>query len=137
MRERNADKIIESLRERIDRIDGIESFVFEVDTGGPDVGKPITLRVVGYDDDERRMFTEKVKEYLATIKGVKDIDSNDDLGKDQIEIHIKYDKLSRYGLTVADVARNVRVAYDGEVVTSIRQGDEYINLQVQPCSRPA
>jgi multidrug efflux pump subunit AcrB len=130
-RERNADQIIESLREQIDHIEGIETFVFNVDTGGPDVGKPITLRIVGYDNDERRRFTEEVKAFLTTIEGIKDIDSNDNFGKDQIEIRPKYDKLARYGLTVADVARNVRVAYDGEVVTSIRQGDEDVNIRVQ------
>jgi multidrug efflux pump subunit AcrB len=130
-RERNADQIIESLRESIEQVDGIENVVFEVDTGGPDVGKPITLRVVGHDDDERKRFTEEVKSYLATINGVKDIDSNDDIGKDQIEIRIMYEKLARFGLTVADVARNVRVAYDGEVVSSVRFDDEDVDIRVQ------
>ena len=34
------------------------------------------------------------------------------------------------GLTVADVAQNVRIAYDGEVVTSIRYGDEDVDFRV-------
>jgi multidrug efflux pump subunit AcrB len=38
--------------------------------------------------------------------------------------------LSRLGLTVADVARNVRLAYDGEIVTSVRYGDEDVTFRV-------
>jgi multidrug efflux pump subunit AcrB len=130
-RERNADQIIEEVREALERLDGIEKFVFDVDTGGPDVGEAISLRVVGYHDTRRRELTEEVKAFLATIDGVKDIDSNDDLGKDQIQLKLDYGRLARLGLTVADVATNVRVAYDGEVVTGIRQGDEDVNFRVQ------
>jgi multidrug efflux pump subunit AcrB len=70
-------------------------------------------------------------EYLGTIEGVKDIDSNEKLGKEQIEIKLNYNRLARLGLTVADVAQNVRIAYDGEVVTSMRDGDEDVNFRVQ------
>ena len=47
-----------------------------------------------------------------------------------MEIKLNYDKLSRLGLTVADVAQNVRIAYDGEVVTSVRYGDEDVDFRV-------
>ena len=79
----------------------------------------------------RRQATAEIIEYLATIDGVKDIDSNEKLGKEQIEIKIDYNRLARLGLTVADVAQNVRIAYDGEVVTSMRDGDEDVNFRVQ------
>ncbi|KKL27803.1 hypothetical protein LCGC14_2381520, partial [marine sediment metagenome] len=52
-------------------------------------------------------------------------------GKQQIEIKIDYESLARLSLTVADVARNVRIAYDGEVVTSLRDGDEDVDFRVQ------
>lgn len=130
-RGRNADQIIEELRLDIEKIEGIDRFVFDVDTGGPDVGKPVMLRIIGNDNEVRRKLSNEIKEYLATIDGVKDIDSNDDLGKEQIEIKIDYNRLARLGLTVADVAQNIRIAFDGEVVTSIRDGDEDVDFRVQ------
>jgi multidrug efflux pump subunit AcrB len=130
-RERNADQIVESLRAKIDELEGIERFFFEVDTGGPPVGEPIVLRIIGNDSESRRALTQEVKKFLATIPGVKDIDSNDKLGKEQISLQIDYDRLARLGLTVADVARNVRIAYDGQVVTSIRDGEEDVEFRVQ------
>ncbi len=76
------------------------------------MGKPIILRIIGNDNEVRRNYrrrklTNKIKEYLAAIDGVKDMDSNDDLGKEQIEIKINYKRLAKLGLTVADVAQNI------------------------------
>ena len=130
-RKRTVDEIIEWLRPRIEAIEGVEKTTFIVDAGGPPVGKPISIRVTGNDDPMRRQATAEIMEYLAAINGVKDIDSNEKLGKEQIEIKIDYDRLARFGLTVADVAQNVRIAYDGEVVTSMRDGDEDVNFRVQ------
>jgi multidrug efflux pump subunit AcrB len=95
------------------------------------VGKPVSIRVAGNDNEARRRLSAEIKEFLGTIEGVKDIDSNDKLGKEQIEIKIDYPRLSRVGLTVADVATNVRIAYDGQVVTSMRDGNEDIDFRVQ------
>ena len=130
-RERTVDEIIEWLRPRIEAIEGVEKTTFIVDAGGPPVGKPISIRVTGNDNQKRRQATAEIMEYLATIDGVKDIDSNEKLGKEQIEIKIDYNRLARLGLTVADVAQNVRIAYDGQVVTSMRDGDEDVNFRVQ------
>jgi len=130
-RERTVDDIIEWLRPQIEAIEGVEKTNFIVDAGGPPVGKPISIRVTGNDTELRRRATAEIMEYLATIDGVKDIDSNEKLGKEQIEIKLDYNRLARLGLTVADVAQNVRIAYDGEVVTSMRDGDEDVNFRVQ------
>ncbi|UCF99120.1 MAG: efflux RND transporter permease subunit [Spirochaetaceae bacterium] len=130
-RERTVDEIIEWLRPQIEAIEGVEKTTFIVDAGGPPVGKPISIRVTGNDNKLRQQATAEIMDYLATVDGVKDIDSNEKLGKEQIEIKINYDQLARLGLTVADVAQNVRIAYDGEVVTSLRDGNEDVNFRVQ------
>ena len=64
------------------------------------------------------------------MDGVKDIDRDDKMGKEQLEIKIDYDKLSELGLTVANVAQSVRLAYDGEVVTTVRYGEEDVGFRV-------
>jgi multidrug efflux pump subunit AcrB len=99
-------------------------------TGGPPVGKPINLRVIGSDDARRTGLADSLAAFLARIDGVRDISRDDKPGKDQVEIRIDYNQLSRLGLTVADVARNVRIAYDGEVVTSVRYGDEDVDFRI-------
>ncbi|MCK4234065.1 efflux RND transporter permease subunit [candidate division WOR-3 bacterium] len=129
-RERTADEIVEDLRQQTDKFDGFESITYMIETGGPPVGRPISIQIVGSNDDYRRKVADTLVAFLKNVDGVKDIQRDDKLGKDQVEIKINYDKLARMGLTVADIAQNVRIAYDGEVVTSVRYGDEDVDFRV-------
>jgi len=130
-RTRTAHEMVEELREKTHRLQEEMKIVFEVSGSGPPTGRPVDLRVIGSDDAMRVKLADAVEDYLRGIEGVKDIDRDDKPGKDQIEIKIDHEQLARLGLTVADVAQNVRVAYDGEIVTSIRDGDEDVNFRVQ------
>jgi len=129
-RSRNADQIIEDLRQQTDQVEGVNEITYNTESGGPPVGKPVNLRIVGSDDTMRNKLADSIQVYLASIPGVKDITRDDKPGKDQVEIKINYDELARLGLTVADVAQNVRIAYDGEVVTSVRYGDEEVDFRI-------
>jgi multidrug efflux pump subunit AcrB len=133
-RTRTAHQIVEELREKAARLESEMDIVFEVAGGGPPTGRPVDLRVVGTDDAMRVELADRLMEYLSGIEGVKDLDRDDRRGKDQIEIKINHERLARLGLTVADVAQNVRVAYDGEIVTSIRDGDEDVDFRVRLAS---
>lgn len=129
-RDRNADMIVEDLRVRGAEVDEISRLSFIIDSGGPPVGRPITIRVVGSDDQQRTDLADLVQNQLEAIAGVKDIDRDDKQGKQQINIEIDYIRLADAALSVADIARNVRLAFDGEVVTSVRYGDEDVNFRV-------
>ena len=129
-RDRIADAIVSDLRAQTDELEGFDRIIYYIDAGGPPVGDPVTLRVVGNDDGVRAALADSVVAFLGTLDGVTDIDRNDKPGKDQVELKLDYEKLSRLGLTVADVARNVRIAFDGEIVTNVRYGDEDVEFRV-------
>jgi multidrug efflux pump subunit AcrB len=129
-RNRNADEIVEDLRTRMGQIEGIDTLRFVIDSGGPPVGRPITIRVVGSDDEQRDLLAREIVDRLADIDGVKDLDRDDKAGKEQIKIDLDYVRLADAGLTVAEVARNVRLAFDGEIVTSVRYGEEDVDFRV-------
>jgi multidrug efflux pump subunit AcrB len=130
-RDRVADEIVEALRAESDKLEGFTQIVYYIDAGGPPVGRPITFRVVGPEDELRTALADSVTALFREMPGVKDIDRDDKLGKDQVEIKIDYVRLAQVGLTVADIAENVRFAYDGEVVTDVRYGDEDVDFRVQ------
>ncbi|NIW39457.1 MAG: AcrB/AcrD/AcrF family protein [candidate division Zixibacteria bacterium] len=129
-RDRNAEQIVEELRDRTDRLEGFDKIFYNIEAGGPPVGMPITLRIVGSDDEMRRRLTDSIITYMQTIQGVKDIDRNDKLGKMQVELKPQYEKLSRLGLTVADIATTVRTAYDGDIATNVRYGEQDVDFRV-------
>ncbi len=129
-RERSAEKIVEGLRQQTDALLGPDRVRYFIETGGPPVGSAITLRVVGSHDKMRRVLADSVEAFLSTIEGVTDINRDDKMGKEQVQIKTDYLRLSRLGLTVADIAQTVRLAYDGEVVTRVRYGDEDVGFRV-------
>lgn len=130
-RNRVADEIVEALRTETGNLEDFTQIVYYIDAGGPPVGRPITFRVVGNDDAERTALADSVTAFFVAMDGVTDVDRDDKLGKDQVEIKVDYDALARVGLTVADVSQNVRFAYDGEIVTDVRYGDEDVDFRVQ------
>ncbi len=67
---------------------------------------------------------------LRRIDGVKDVERDNKAGKEQINIDLDYIRLAERELSVADVAKNIRLAYDGEIVTSVRYGDEDVDFRV-------
>jgi len=129
-RDRTADDIVESLRQQTSALEGFDKITYIIDAGGPPVGRPIFVRVIGTDDKQRAQLADAVEAFLNSLEGTRDIDRNDREGKRQLEIKLDYLQLARVGISAADVARNVRIAYDGDVVTSVRYGDEDVDFRV-------
>ncbi len=129
-RDRTADQIVEFLRQKTDAFAGYTRILYAIESGGAPVGQPVTLRLVGSDDAMRTRLANAIEEFLNTIEGVKDIARDDKSGKGQVEVQLDNEHLARLGLTVADVAQSIRIAYDGEVVTSVRYGDEDVDFRV-------
>ncbi len=128
---RGADRIVEDLRAETDRLEGYVRIAYDIDAGGVPVGEPIALRVVGSDDGARAGLARRVEALLAAAPGVKDVMSDDVRGKDQLTLQLDRPALARLGLTAAAVAGTVRLAWDGEVATTLRQGDEDVGFRVR------
>ncbi|MBI2571001.1 MAG: efflux RND transporter permease subunit [Candidatus Schekmanbacteria bacterium] len=129
-RQRTADEIVADVRAATGQLEGFVKIAYEIAAGGPPLGRPVEVRVVASDDALRKRLADDVVAYLGTLNGVLDVVRDDRHGKDQIGIKLNYDKVAELGLTVAEIAQNVRVAYDGQVVTSIRYGDEDVTFRV-------
>ena len=51
-------------------------------------------------------------------------------GKKQIQIRFDYEQMARLGLSPAQVASTIRMAYDGEIVTNLRRKGEEVDYRV-------
>ncbi len=85
-RERSADEIVEGLRTQTDLQKDKARVFYQIDTGGPPVGRPISLKIVGADDRLRTRLADDIVAHLKTLGGTKDIDRDDKTGKSQVEI---------------------------------------------------
>ncbi|MFC1670174.1 efflux RND transporter permease subunit, partial [Spirochaetota bacterium] len=131
-REVTTESLIEMLKPSFKKIKEDKGFHrLSVETFTPmPTGKAVNVSYITDDDKVRSRFEKETIEFLNGIDGVSSIETTNIPGKEEIQLKLKYDMLSRVGLTAVDVARAVRTAFDGSVVTSIRRQGEDIDYRV-------
>jgi len=82
----------------------------------------VGVKVYGQNLDTIYAFAEKVKKELEGIDGVKDLYVEPITGGKYIDIVVKRDEISRYGLTVDDVNSVVEIALGGMQLTTTVEG---------------
>ncbi len=132
-RKRKANEIITGLRKKMERADikNIKNLQFEEMQNGPPVGKPVAVSIKGDDIPTLRVIVAQVKDFMAGVDGIEDIKDDYELGKEEIQIHIDKMEAARLGLNVGQIASTVRFSFEGGVATSIRRGDEKIDIVVK------
>lgn len=129
-RKMTTEKFLENLRNKINSVGGFQAVHYELAQGGPPVGSPISIRVVGADDEIRKNLTSDLLNYLGTLKGVKDIDRDDKPGRKEVIIEMKNDAVSLSALNANQIGNTVHMAYDGLVATSSRFDDEDVDYRI-------
>lgn len=129
-RTRSADDIVDELNEKLANIPSVPFIKFTVDAGGPPPGEPVEVRVIGQNKHSRDQAVAMVSQWLENYPGLSHVTNNEQLKDQQIEIVPQYQWLSRYGLTVEDLATTLRIAFDGEKVSTTWIGDEEVGLRV-------
>ncbi|WP_028025676.1 efflux RND transporter permease subunit [Enterovibrio calviensis] len=130
LRDRTADQIADSLNAQLKDNPAIRFVKFTVDAGGPPPGEPVEIRVISNNDAERNHAVELVMAWMKGQPSLDKITNNERLTDPQLQILPQYEWLARYNLTVQDLATTLRIAFDGESVSSTWIGDQEVNLRV-------
>jgi multidrug efflux pump subunit AcrB len=129
--ERDTEKSMNELREKLALIPGPTSFSVWAYKGGPPTGKPVSVEIRGNDFTVLEKLAGEVVGELETMRGVKDIETNYRKGKDEIRIIVDEHKAKTLGLDVATMANEIRNAFSGGNAGNIRRGDEKIDIVVK------
>ena len=129
-RKRNADEIITYLREQIPPIKDVK-VTFDRVNPGPPVGKPVAVEIRGEDYDVLQEIAHKIMPIMEQVPGVKDIDTNYKLGKEEIRVVVDREKAKLAELSVQEIASMVRIAFEGGIATTIKKTEEEINVVVK------
>jgi multidrug efflux pump subunit AcrB len=127
-RDITVEELTRRWRERTGMIPGaVElSFVSTLITAGA----PIHLELAGSDLDELVTAAERVKRILAVYPGVMDISDSFRGGKQEIELEI-LPEAEALGLTLSDLAGQVRQAFYGHEVQRIQRGRDDVKVVVR------
>ena len=91
----------------------------------------VGVKVYGQNIDTIYAFAEKVKKELEGIDGVKDLYVEPITGGKYIDITVKRDEISRYGLTVDDVNSVVEIALGGMRLTTTVEGRQRFSVNAR------
>lgn len=91
----------------------------------------VGVKVYGQNLDTIYAFAEKVKKELEGIDGVKDLYVEPITGGKYIDITVKRDEISRYGLTVDDVNSVVEIALGGMRLTTTVEGRQRFSVNAR------
>ena len=136
---RTVEQMTDAVRDELGDIAGPLRISFLRLSGGPPASKPISIKVRGDDYSQIRAATDQLIAILNSRDDFVDVEDDAARGRYELELALNSDAINRAGLNPADVRRTLRLLVDGEVVTSMRDQGERLDVRVRahPDSRPS
>ncbi|GAA0421291.1 efflux RND transporter permease subunit [Cocleimonas flava] len=128
---RDVDTIINEMREDVTSVVGANNISFLKLQGGPPSSKPISVKVRGDDYQTIKQASDKLREILEGIKGIKDINDDASRGRMELTLKMNHDAVRRSGINPMDITRTVRLLVDGEVVAEMQDKGEKLQIRVK------
>ncbi|MGB0358825.1 MAG: efflux RND transporter permease subunit [Litorivicinaceae bacterium] len=127
---REVSDIVDGMREAVLAVPGPSRVTFLELAGGPPAAKPISIKVRGSEFGELRAAADEIRSILQNTAGVKDITDDAQDGRFALQLTLNPDQVARSGLVPADIARNIRILVDGEIVESVQDQGETVDIRV-------
>ncbi len=121
-------QFIHTWEEKIRSVAGLESFTITERRGGPP-GRDIEIRLYGTDIQKVKAAALELKNVLKTFQGVSGIEDDMPYGREQWVYSLTPQGMA-LGLTVESVGRQLRAAFDGQLVQIFQDGDDEVEVRV-------
>ena len=115
-------------RELVGEVAGASSLTFISEFAS--TGEPINVELSHHDFDTLLAASERLKSVLRDYTGVRDIQDDFEPGKAELKLKLK-DSGRTLGLTLSDLARQVRQGFYGDEVQRIQRGRDDIRVMVR------
>ena len=123
-----ASEIAREIRLLIGEIPGAEKFSIHSSTSR--AGEPISIELSGAESDKLHQTGLRLREKLKEFPGIFDIQDSFSGGKEELNISLKT-KAITLGLSLADIAEQVRGAIFGFEAQRIQRGREEVRVMVR------
>ena len=128
-RETDNRSFIRNWRERIVTPPGIENFQISARRVGPS-RRDLTIRLVGENPERMKQAALDLTQAMSAIPGVSAIDDDLPYGREQL-IYSLNPAGEALGLSIAEVGRQLRNAYDGIALQRYQEGADEIEVRLQ------
>jgi multidrug efflux pump subunit AcrB len=110
-------------------IPGVKTLGFEGATG-PGGGPSISLQLISSDISQVGLAAKELETRIRRYEGVYDIRNSYESGTPEIKLNIK-PEAEALGLTLSDLARQVRAGFYGEEVQRVQRGQDEVKVMVR------
>ncbi len=128
---RSGFEITDEIEDKMKNIAGAQIIVRGIASGGPPIGKPISIKLTGEDLEASNELANRYGEILNKIGGVYNVEISTKRGVPQIYVDIKENKAKQLGLSVNSIATQLRDQIEGITATTIRDGKKEIDVVVK------
>ena len=123
------DAVIDELRMLLQDVPGIDykfsrPTLFSFKT-------PIEVIVQGYNLNALKVHTERLKDRIENVPGLRDLKASTEGGNPEVHIRFNRRKLASYGMSVSQGASLIRNKVQGEIPTEFNEGDRKIDIRVR------
>ena len=115
-------------KKRVEPVAGLENLALFMRVGGPP-GRDIEVRLFADDVHLAKKAALELATAVGSIAGVSAVEDDMPYGQTQMLFSLTREGVAQ-GLTTQSLGRQLRVAYEGEVVQIFHQGDEEIEVRV-------
>jgi cobalt-zinc-cadmium resistance protein CzcA len=135
-RERGFEELTQAMREQLDTLPGVV-YIFEQPIANKlaemltGAEGELSVKLFGPDLDVLNATIETIRNELATIQGVADLQIEQTTGIPQLIIRLDRERLARYGIPVADVADIVETALNGIEATDVYEQDRVTSVLIR------
>jgi len=133
MRKRGFTEITQAMRQELDTIPGI-AYIFEQPIANKlaemltGVEGELSVKLFGSDLGELNHYIEDIRNVLADIRGVADLQIEQTTGIPQVVIGLDREKMARFGIPVGAVADIIETALNGIEVTDVYEPDRITSV---------
>jgi len=127
-RERGYQELTDAMRKELNKIPGV-AYIFEQPISNKlaemltGAEGQISIKLFGTDLAVLNEKVEEIRDFIADIKGVADLQIEQTAGVPQLLVKLNRQKIARFGIRVDDVADIIEIALNGVEVTDVYEED--------------
>jgi HAE1 family hydrophobic/amphiphilic exporter-1 len=129
-RKRSTDDIGEEIKEYAQQIPGVKVHVNPIGIFGTANQSPIQLVISGPSREDVMKSAVIIQGFVKNIPGTSDVRLSSEDGKPETRVEIDREKLSSFGLSIADVGTALRVALAGDDDSKFRDGNNDYDIRI-------
>jgi len=130
---RDPEELIHAIREDLEKIPGVginlgQFIAHRLDEVLSGVRAQIAIKIYGTDLDQLLDKGKQVEGILAGIRGVRDLQLEQQIRVPEVRIKVLRERAARLGLNSGDVLETAQVAFNGETVSQVIEGQKSFDL---------